>query len=180
MKRLVVVLLAFCLVAAGRAFSADDELEPGLVGEYFNIGEELSDFPDVKDKKPTKAKVDKDVNIDSTEDGFNGTDLTEQFYVRWTGVIKIEKDGKYKFYTESDDGSRLFIDGKQVVDCGGLHGMEEKDGEVELKAGNHEIKVDFFENGGGAGCKASWEPAGGAKESIPAKVLFHKKSATPK
>ena len=176
MKHLLGVLLAFSLLPAGRAFTEEAELEPGLVGNYYNIGEEVGDFPDVKDKKPVKTKVDKDINIDSTEEGFNGTDLIDQFYVVWTGVIKAEKDGKYKFSTESDDGSRVFIDGKQVVDNGGLHAMEEKEGEVELKAGNHELKVEFFENGGGAGCKLSWEPAGGAKEIVPAKVLFHKKA----
>jgi hypothetical protein len=175
-KHLLGVLLAVSLLWVGRGFAEEAELEPGLTGTYYNIGEELSDFPDVKDKKPAKVKVDKDVNIESTEEGFNGTDLVDQFYVVWTGVIKIEKDGKYKFFTESDDGSRVFIDGKQVVDNGGLHAMEEKEGEVELKVGNHDLKVDFFENGGGAGCKLSWEAAGGAKEIVPAKVLFHKKA----
>jgi hypothetical protein len=36
--------------------------------------------------------------------------------------------------------------------------------------------MKFFENEGGAGCVLSWEPAGGAKEVVPAKVLFHKEA----
>ena len=175
MGRLLVVLLAFSMLVVGKVSFAEDELEPGLVCEIFNIGEEVSDFVDLKDKKATKKWVDKTIEVDAGDGAWPNTDLTDQFVVRWTGVIKIEKDGKYKFYTESDDGSRLFIDGKQVVDNGGLHAAEEKDGEVELKAGNREFKVDFFENGGQASCKVSWEPAGGAKEIVPAKVLFHKK-----
>ena len=174
MKRLVAVLLAFSLLVMGKSFAA--ELEAGLTCEIFNIGEEISDFPDLKDKKATKTLVAKDINVDAGDGEWpDSGGLTDQFYVRWTGVIKIEKDGKYKFYTESDDGSRLFIDDKQVVDNGGLHAAEEKDGEVELKAGEHKLKVEFFENGGQASCKVSWEPAGGAKEIVPAKVLFHEK-----
>jgi hypothetical protein len=175
MKQLLAILALFCAASIGRAYAED--MVPGLVGEYFNIGEELSDYPNVADKKATVKKVDKTVNFDSTEEGFNGTNLVDQFYIRWTGTIKAPKDGKYKFYTESDDGSRLFIDGKQVVDNGGLHAMEEKDGEVELKAGDHELKLEFFENGGGAGVKLSWEYEGQAKEITPEKVLSHKKSA---
>lgn len=176
MMRILVALLAFSLmtIGMGKTF-AGEELEPGLKAEFFDMGDALEDFPDVKDKKATVTKIDKTVNQDSIDDKWPGTELEHHFYARWTGVIKIEKDGKYKFYTNSDDGSRLYIDGKQVVDNGGLHGMEEKDGEVELKAGNHDIKIDFFENEGGHGCIASWEAAGGAKEVIPEKVLFHKK-----
>lgn len=174
MKKLLAVLLLFGMVAF---VHAEDELEPGLVGEYFEFGEELDNYPDVANKKPKVKRVDKTVNFDAGDGEFEGTGLSEQFFARWTGIIKIEKDGKYKFITNSDDGSRLFIDGKEVVDNGGLHAAEEKEGEVELKAGNHEIKIEFFENGGQAVCQVSWEPAGGAREVVPEKVLFHKKGA---
>jgi len=169
MKHVMAVVCLFCAVMAGRVAAED---QPGLVGEYFNMGEELSDFPTLAaDKKATVTKVDKTINFDSTEEGFNGTDMVDQFFIRWTGKIKIPKDGKYKFFTESDDGSRVFIGGKQIVDNGGLHGMEEKEGEVELKAGEQDIKIEFFENGGGAGMKFSWEADGVAKEIVPEKVL---------
>ena len=174
MRYLLAVLLLFSGITLGKAFAADD-LEAGLKAEYFDMGDAVEDFPDVKDKKPTVTRVDKQVNVESTGDKWPGTELQVHFYARWTGVIKIAKDGKYKFYTNSDDGSRLFIDGKQVVDNGGLHAMDEKDGDVELKAGNHDIKIEFFQNEGESGCVVSWEPAGGAKEVIPANVLFHKK-----
>lgn len=174
MRYLLAVVLAFSGITLGRAFAAD-ELEAGLKAEYFDMGDSLEDFPDVKDKKPTVTRVEKQVNVEATTDKWPGTDLEHHFYARWTGVIKIAKDGKHKFFTSSDDGSRLFIDGKQVVDNGGLHAMEEKDGEVELKAGNHDIKIEFFENDGDHGCVVSWEPPGGAKQVIPADVLFHKK-----
>ncbi len=53
--------------------------------------------------------------------------------------------------------------------------MEEKSGEIELKAGDVEIKLDLFENEGEVGLKLSWEGPGMSKEIIPASALFHKK-----
>jgi hypothetical protein len=174
---LPLAVIGICF-AVKTSLAADDEVKPGLVAEIFSFNDAVEDFPTIPaDKKPTVKKVDAQVNVDSTTENWPGTNLSDHFYIRWTGVIKIAKDGKYKFFTESDDGSRLLIDGKQVVNNGGLHGMEEQSGEVELKAGDHEIKIEMFENEGDAGCKASWQAPEGNKEIIPANVLSHKKSA---
>lgn len=175
MKGLYVLPLAGVLVCGWLV--AEDGLEPGLAAEVFGFDDAVEDWPVIPgDKAATVKKVDAQVNVESTEDSWPGTQLTERFYVRWTGVLKVPKDGTYVFHTESDDGSRVFVDGKCVVDNGGLHGMEEKSGEpVELTAGNHEIKIEFFENEGGAGCKVKWSTEGVEKEAIPASALFHKK-----
>jgi hypothetical protein len=154
---------------------AQEDLRAGLIGEYYDIGEDLNDFPNIKDMKPALRRIDPDVNIQQTNGQFNKSGLILNFYVRWSGVIRIPRDGRYMFYTESDDGSRLHIDGKLVVDNGGLHVPEEKNGEVELKAGPHEIRIDFFQGGGGASCKAKWASDDLKTEPIPARVLFHKK-----
>ncbi len=150
-------------------------MKPGLVGEYFDMAGTVEDFPALAaDKKPTIKKVDKQINIESTDENFNGTNLSQHFFVRWTGAIKIEKAGKYKFHLESDDGSRLFIGGKKVVDNPGLHGLDKKDGEIELAADTYEIRVEYFQNEGGAGCKLGWSTDGVAEEIVPEKVLWHK------
>lgn len=52
-------------------------------------------------------------------------------------------------------------------------------GGVELKAGDHEIKVEFFDAEEEAGCILSWETAGKVKEVVPASVLFHKAPSVP-
>jgi hypothetical protein len=155
--------------------STADDLKPGLIGEYFQLGEGLDDFPTIAaDKKPTLRKVDKVLNWEAVDGKFNDTEMEDHFYVRWTGIVRVPKDGTYTFYTESDDGSRLWVNGKTVVENGGLHAMEEKNGRIELKAGDHEIKVDLFENEGQVGLKVSWETDGVAKQIIPASALFHK------
>ena len=61
------------------------------------------------------------------------------------------------FATISDDGSRLWIDGKIVVDNWGLHGSRKRTGKVELKAGWHDFRATHFENGGGASMIVKWQ-----------------------
>ena len=142
------------------------------MGEYFDIGTELEDFPVLPaDQKPVLKRVDKTINVEATEDAWPGTTLYDYFFIRWTGKVQVPKDGKYTFFLESDDGSRLFIDGKQLIQNGGRHHMIEKDGSVELSAGAHDVKIEYFENEVHAGRKFSWQPPEGAKEIVPAKVL---------
>jgi hypothetical protein len=152
-----------------------DELKPGLIGEYFAFERALEDFPTIAaDKKPTFRKVDKAFNWKAVHGKFNDTDLEKHFYVRWTGILRIPKDETYTFFTESDDGSRLWVAGQIVVENGGLHSMVEKDGNIKLNAGDHEFRVDLYQNEGAVGLKIRWETIGVAKEIIPAAALLHK------
>jgi len=160
---------------------ADNALQPGLVGRYYQMPGTLDDFPKLPaGQKPAVERVDKEINFASTLEAFPGTKLVDNFYVNWTGVIRIPKDGTYTFYLESDDGSRLFLDGKRVVDNGGPHEMTELSGRAELKTGDHEIKVEFFDGEEEAGCILSWETAGQAKAVVPATVLFHPATGSPR
>jgi hypothetical protein len=148
----------------------------GLTAEYFALDSEPADYPTLAaNVKPKVSRVDAQVNFDSGDANFADTDLATNFYVRWTGVLKVPKDGNYAFFTESDDGSRLFIDGKLVVDNGGIHGMKEKRGEVELKAGDHPLKLELIQAGGGVGCKLLWQAEGMEKAIVPATALAPKK-----
>lgn len=176
MKKIPLLLVGLCLLAFGGVARAAD-LAPGLLGEYFAMDSAVEDFPKIAaDKKPTLKRVDKTIEFRSTGPTFPGTKLDNHFAIRWTGVIKIPQDGKYTFSLESDDGSRLLIDGKTVVDNGGLHEMQEQSESVELKAGEHELRIDYFENenDGGAGCVLCWKSKDLARVVVPASALFHK------
>ena len=86
-------------------------------------------------------------------------ELTEQFpgYARsfmvgvWEGVFEIQEGGEYTFSTRSDDGSHLWVDGAKVVDNGGRHGPQTRSGKVDLAAGFHFLRADYFEFTGGGG-----------------------------
>ena len=95
----------------------------------------------------------------------------DQFSIKQTASIYIPRDGKWTFFTNSDDGSRLYIDGKSVVNNDGNHGDVEKNGTVNLSEGLHEIIVNYFDSGGGDGLTVSWQGPGQKKQRIPAKAL---------
>ena len=134
MDRTAIVLFAAALTAGALvAAESTNSLQPGLTGRYYQMTNSLEDFPAIPaDKKPDVERVDKQINFASTLEAFPGTKLVDNFYVIWTGKIRIPEDGTYSFFLESDDGSRLFIGGAQVVDNGGLHEMTEVPGKAQL------------------------------------------------
>lgn len=95
----------------------------------------------------------------------------DQFGFRFTGQIQIEVAGDYTFYTTSDDGSQLLIDGALIVDNDGLHGAVTQSGSVTLTAGAHDIVVSYFERGGGELLTVSYSGPVGPTQVIPIKAL---------
>lgn len=99
----------------------------------------------------------------------------ERFFAAiYSGFIRIPNDGLYTFYCETNDGSQLYIGDKLVVDHGGLHPAEEKDGSIALKEGLHPIRVIYFQNAGSSFLKISYSGANIEKQEIPAFALFTK------
>ena len=96
----------------------------------------------------------------------------DNFGFRFSGQISIATAGDYTFYTTSDDGSRLYIDGTVVVDNDGIHGMEEQSGTITLTVGMHTIEVIMFEGGGGEGLEVEYEGPGISQQPIPDDVLY--------
>jgi beta-glucosidase len=79
------------------------------------------------------------------------------FSARASAVIQPKESGSYRFFAGSDDGSRLFLDGKMVVDNWRDQGYHVEDGTVELEAGrNYEVVVEYFEGSGNASWKTGW------------------------
>ena len=94
------------------------------------------------------------------------------FAVHYTGYVTVPTDGQYAFYTNSDDGSRLYIGSQLVVDNDGLHGDQERTGTIGLKAGTHALTVDFLQGGGGQRLTVSYKlPGQTAQVIIPDNAL---------
>ena len=91
------------------------------------------------------------------------------------GLIYIEEEGIYSFYTDSDDGSRFYIGDQVVVENDGLHSMSEASGSVALSSGYHPFLVTYFEKGGGNQLIVSYEGPNITKQAIPEAVLFYQK-----
>jgi len=99
----------------------------------------------------------------------------EKFALSFDGYIKVTKDAFYTFFTKSDDGSKLFIDGVEVVDNDGNHGSTEKTGKAPLKKGFHRIRIIYYDSAGDNDLQVFMQPDGGSKAAIPAAMLFHDK-----
>jgi len=93
------------------------------------------------------------------------------YSIRYSGFISISTSETYTFYTTSDDGSGLYINGNLIVNNDDLHGNRERSGTVVLTPGVHTIVVVFFENSGGANLTVSYQSASISKRAIPFSVL---------
>ena len=92
--------------------------------------------------------------------------------IRYTGYIHISTPGLHTFETSSDDGSKIFINGTEVVDNDGEHGVETQSGTLTLSAGLHEIIVLFFENAGSSSLSVSHQPPSGSLTALSFSNLY--------
>jgi len=99
-----------------------------------------------------------------------------EFGYIFRGYILVPEDGSYTFYIKSNDGSILYIDGKELIDNDGGHAVIEKSGTISLKAGEHPFMVKYFQMGAIKALRVYWEGPGFTKKEITAEVLFHKTS----
>lgn len=92
----------------------------------------------------------------------------------FTGYLDVPKGGLWAFSLSSDDGSRLWIGDKLVVDNDGLHQFEAQRGEIALNPGRHSVRVLFFQKEGGADLSLSWQGPGMMKPTpIPPRSWSH-------
>ena len=90
----------------------------------------------------------------------------DNFGVVFSAKFRIARDGKYRFHIGSDDGSRLKIDGQQIADVNGIHPFSMKSGDAELKAGIHEVEVEYFEQGGEQELRVEFEGPGIKRQAM--------------
>lgn len=100
----------------------------------------LPDFDEVELTEEGKADY---IDIDSH------SKRDENFGLRYEGNITIKQPGDYAFTVVSDDGSKLYIDDQMVADHDGIHPATEKKGTIRLEEGNHDFRLDYFQQVGG-------------------------------
>lgn len=87
------------------------------------------------------------------------------------GFLRVPRTGIYTFYLTSDDGSRLSLGGRVVVDHDGPHGLTEKAGDVALVRGWHPVELRYFQAGGAKGLRLEVEGPGFGRREVPAPWL---------
>lgn len=120
----------------------------GLQGQIYYIRRNSPHLPKFEKLKPVGTIYTPSLNIppqDFTQ-GFPGvTDRFEWFAIDYTGRFWIEHPGTYRFLLTSDDGAKLYIDGKQIVDNDGVHPPASESGSVKLDGGIHRIRISYFQ-----------------------------------
>ena len=143
----------------------------GLKGDYYNN----MDFTGF-----VLSRVDPGVNFDWGNGSPDAAIGVDTFSVRWTGQVVPLFSQTYTFYTLSDDGVRLWVNGVQLVNNWTVHAPTENSGTIALSAGvRYPVQMDYFESGGGASAALSWSSSSQHKEIIPANRLFPPVSVTP-
>jgi mono/diheme cytochrome c family protein len=93
----------------------------------------------------------------------------DSFGYVFTGFLKVPEAAAYTFTLDSDDGTRLTIDGKKILEYDGIHGTgEPRTATVELPAGRLPIRLDYFQWLHGKGLSLSWAGPGFAPRALSA------------
>lgn len=120
----------------------------GLRGQVYHIRHNTTQLPDFSKLKPEGAIYTSSLNIPPQDfrQGFHGvTKRFEWFAIDYTGRFWIDKPGMYRFVLTSDDGSRLYIDDREIIDNDGQHPPQERSGNIELISGIHGIRISYFQ-----------------------------------
>ncbi|MGW5104496.1 PA14 domain-containing protein [Streptomyces sp. NPDC004100] len=146
--------------------AAESATAHGLKGEYYT-----QSAPGAFDFATLKATTfDPGLDFPDLEPRLKArTGQQDDVSVRWTGKLTPTTSGAHVFSITGDNGFRLWIDGKSVID----HWVDDWDKEqtsapVTLEAGHaYDFKVEYFEHYGGSNLHVRWTPPGGSKQAIP-------------
>ena len=94
------------------------------------------------------------------------------FSVRWTGKVKSPVAGPVTFFTQSDDGIRLWVNGQLLINNWTEHALTENVGAISLSLGQWvDLKLEFYEKAGDAAARLLWSAQGLPKQVVPASLL---------
>ncbi|MCC7244057.1 MAG: DUF1080 domain-containing protein [Saprospiraceae bacterium] len=150
----------------------DTDVRPGLLTKVWQLNQSIDALADINfAAKPTQTAIASKVDMGYEEFG----PYKDNFAIEAEGYLFLDKDDNVVLQLASDDGSRLFIDGQQLINHDGPHGMEAKEAEVALRIGYHAIKIQYFQGGGGRGIQLKWARFGDPTfRVIPASNFSHR------
>lgn len=113
------------------------QAQQGLRGEYYNG----TNF-----ETKVTSRIDRAIDFDWPLNVSPAAGVNASFFsARWTGKLQPPKSGKYTFSARVDDGIRVWVGGKKVIDAWDLHDSESFSGSIELAANQqYDLKVEYF------------------------------------
>ncbi|GGF08503.1 PA14 domain-containing protein [Hymenobacter cavernae] len=158
LRRSTIVPLAAELRAPENPSNTTNGLDYNYYEGYWN------QVPDVSGTSPIKTGVASSFNLNERQRNYS-------YSMRYTGYITVPTDGRYTFFTGSDDGSQLFIGSTLVVDNDGMHSYREESGTIGLQAGTHAITITYVQGAGGQTLDVSYLGPNINKQEIPASAF---------
>lgn len=158
------VVLAIPIVAAALWTMPDFREGPWRAQWYANV-----DFAG----EPVATTREGDVRFDWSRGSPSPTLPRDAFSVRFDTCLVLDEPLTITFQLVSDDGSRVFVDGEKVVDDWGVHAKQSAGGDVELAAGVHHLRVDYFEERALASLELRASLRGEVPATVPARLLRH-------
>lgn len=138
--------------------------QSGLRAQYY----QGKDFTNLK-----WSQIDPTVNFTWGTNAPNSIVPADNFAARWTGQVRAKTSETYTFYTRSDDGIRLWVNGQLLINNWTDHDVIENSGSIVLTAGqSYDIKLEYYDSTGGATAQLLWSSPTQAKEIVPASQLF--------
>jgi len=123
----------------------------GLRGRIYFVNPNSEEIPNLKRLKPVGTIYTTRLNVPPRDfkEGFPGiTGRLEWFAIDYVGQFFIPSRATYQFGLFSDDGSKLYIDGRSIIDNDGVHAPLACQARVELGEGSHAIRVSYMQGPG--------------------------------
>ena len=114
------------------------------------------------------TRTDSLINFNFGAGSPGGTVPADGFQVRWTGTIIPKHSELYTFYTQNDDGVRLWVNGTLLIDRWAVQAGAEFSGTINLTAGQPAtVVMEYFDATGNAAARLLWSSATQCKELVP-------------
>jgi hypothetical protein len=174
------LILLSGLLLNSAALAGAVEHAPGVLLRLYDVGQEMQWLPElVPGELPNVVKVVPAVDLRSQRGDFGA--LESNFISEVVGYLDIQQQGMYTLRLTSDDGAKLWIDDKLIIDHDGLHGLTAKDSRVFLGPGNHDLRIAHFNGAGDARLTLEWQlprqTRFAAFMPVPAAALSHASDA---
>ncbi|MGI9241325.1 MAG: PA14 domain-containing protein [Verrucomicrobiales bacterium] len=149
---------------SGQRIEETETIRNGLRGRYYS---------NIKHEDKPAERIDPVISFDWGESAPIEGVSPNGFSVRWEGEVEAPVSGKITFEVESDDGSRLWIDGKKLIDHWQAQSATTHSGTIELEAGQrYPIKLEYYDAWSSALARLRWRAEGLPRALIPAEKLF--------
>lgn len=136
----------------------------GLRADYFDN----SDFTGT-----ASTRTDRQINFNWGDGAPISGFGADTFSARWTGEVQAQYSQLYTFYARADDGVRVWVNNQLLIDAWKTQGPTEYSKTIALRAGTrYPIKVEYYENTGGAVMQLSWSSLSTSKQIVPSTQLY--------